>query len=695
MLGSSVGRYEMADGTLPTRPPERGLDGKSGSWPSIGDESVPPPSEWATEKARNVALVADAKKSDLNRRRSLSTVDAGSESDDGPLSSITEESSQPGLERVGGSLSDSLASLEVSDQLLVRLHRSVEELADMERRFEEKTHASAGRAQASWRGHACRRSQQRQSAGATTVQRTWRGTQTRREVRAACSPPSAQSPLPANVCAREAAIEAAEVQATARDKVVATRAPVVSVASAPLRANDGEAFALQGLIATVGDQSARRAAVEAKTRSQRAVFRASAAAAAPLRAPAAAAARSEPEAAEIQKVEAAAAAHPEVVKARALVNAEQSVEFVATLATFDVEAFDAAARLEFEAGVARALGVGRDNVGVVGARAGSCVVDARVAVADPAAAAATADALADPSLALVDAARFGPCRVSGVTIGPCQVSGVNALHLAAAAARETRVAVAARAPLIRVASAPLGPKDGETATLEGPRDTIADQTARRAVVEAKTRSHRAVFVEAKTRSYRAVFRLRGGNEEADGEPNATERPYVESGAAEKSGLELAPPRIDERRAARSRRSMSRHHHSLPVLDELAPLPEAETPHAPAFDAPAPDWAEPSASESPAPAWEARAPTPHGDSSSLDDCCEDSFPDPVVLLEDEGASDHRTRGFLSSMFGSCLCDCEVSMPDAHQRGASCSISLASPPNLCATTHDEFDALSLSV
>ena len=57
------------------------------------------------------------------------------------------------------------------------------------------------------------------------------------------------------------------------------------------------------------------------------------------------------------------------MKARALVNAEQSVEFVATLATFDVEAFDAAARLEFEAGVARALGVGRDNVGVVGARA--------------------------------------------------------------------------------------------------------------------------------------------------------------------------------------------------------------------------------------------------------------------------------------------------------------------------------------
>ena len=86
---------------------------------------------------------------------------------------------------------------------------------------------------------------------------------------------------------------------------------------------------------------------------------------------------------------------------------KHSVEFVATLSGIELGAFDAAARAEFVAGAADALGVGPDDVAVKSARAGSVVVDVEVKVADPSAGAAIAGKVADPQMVLANPDKFG------------------------------------------------------------------------------------------------------------------------------------------------------------------------------------------------------------------------------------------------------------------------------------------------
>ena len=93
------------------------------------------------------------------------------------------------------------------------------------------------------------------------------------------------------------------------------------------------------------------------------------------------------------------------------------VDFVVDLGEFELALFDDAARAEFEASVAHGLALEPPAVRVCSARAGSTVVETRVATADVGAAVAIAGALSEPGAAgaLVDVEdRFGPCAVSGV-----------------------------------------------------------------------------------------------------------------------------------------------------------------------------------------------------------------------------------------------------------------------------------------
>ena len=93
------------------------------------------------------------------------------------------------------------------------------------------------------------------------------------------------------------------------------------------------------------------------------------------------------------------------------------VHFAVTLKDATLDTFDDDARADFARGVAGGLGVAPEKVAVVGASAGSVVVDTRVMTESAAGAAALASVLSEPEvIELVDVERFGGYGVSGVRV---------------------------------------------------------------------------------------------------------------------------------------------------------------------------------------------------------------------------------------------------------------------------------------